>query len=326
MDRTLGRRRAMQAGLAVLVAANLARLRQAAVAQTPAAVLTGELIDIGGRSLYLECGGIGEPTVILESGFGNNAQIWDSIALPPDSDEIAVLPAVAAFTSVCAYDRPGTILDLDHRSRSDPVPMPRTAADVVADLHALLMAAAIPGPYVLVGHSFGGIVVRLYAATYPEDIVGMVLVDAADEGLHNRLRAAMTEDQWAIYEQTTSEVPPELAAYADRERVDLDASFGQLQEAAAAQPLPPMPLVVLTRGVNHLGAEAESALPPGFPIDVIEPAWQAGQNELALLVPGARHVIATNSAHYIQLDEPGLVIDAIRQVVEAVREPTSWQG
>jgi pimeloyl-ACP methyl ester carboxylesterase len=326
MERTLDRRRTIQAGLVAMATARLGGFQQPVAAQTPTATITGNLIDVGGRSLYLERGGGGEPTVLFESGFGNNAQIWDSIALPPDSGETAVLPGVAAFTTVCAYDRPGTILDLEHRSRSDPVPMPRTAVDVVTDLYALLQAAEVPGPYVLVGHSFGGIVVRLYAATYPEDVIGMVLVDAGDEEMHTRLRAAMTVDQWALYEQLSSEPSPEVATYADRERMDLDASFDQLREAAAAQPLPPMPLVVLSHGLSPFGADAASQLPPDFPIDAIEPAWQEGQAALAALLPDARHLIATQSGHYIQLDEPGLVIDAIRQVVEAVRDPTAWQG
>ena len=110
---------------------------------------------------------------------------------------MAVLPGVAAFTRVCAYDRPGTALDADHRSRSDPVPMPRTAADAVADLHALIDGAGIPGPYVLVGHSLGGIIVRLYAATYPNEIAGVVLVDASHEEQYVRFQAVLTAEQWA---------------------------------------------------------------------------------------------------------------------------------
>jgi pimeloyl-ACP methyl ester carboxylesterase len=326
MDRTLNRRRIMRAGLVALATARFSGFERQAAARTPAAGINGELIDIGGRSLYLVRGGAGEPTVILESGFGNSGQIWEPIALPPDSGKTAVLPGVAAFTTVYAYDRPGTILDADHRSRSDPVPMPRTAVDLVAELHALLDAADIPGPYVLVGHSLGGIIVRLYAATYPEDVVGMVLVDAADEELNNRLRAALTADQWALYQQLSNEPSPEVATYADRERLDLDASFDQLREAAAVNPLPPMPLVVLTRGLNPLGLEGEVSLPGGLSADTIEQAWQDGQPALAALVPGARHVIATRSAHYIQLDEPELVIDAVSLVVEAVRNPASWQG
>ena len=103
-----------------------------------------------------------------------------------------VFSEVAGFTRVCAYDRPGTPVG-EAPSRSDPVPMPITAGDSVADLHALVAAADIKTPFVIVGHSYGGLVVRLYAMTYPGDVGGMVLVDALTEGL----RAAETPEEWA---------------------------------------------------------------------------------------------------------------------------------
>src|SRR5437763_1493607 len=119
------------------------------------------LVDIGGRKMYLECRGRGNPIVILESGYRNDADIWSAQGLP---GAMMVLPGVSALTRVCAYDRPGTILDNTHLGRSNPVPMPRTAQDVSTDFRALLQAANIPGPYVLVGHSLGGLFVRLYAS------------------------------------------------------------------------------------------------------------------------------------------------------------------
>ena len=288
------------------------------------------LVDIGGgRNMYLECRGAGGPTVVLEAGYGNNAQVWDAIALPPGTASPAVLPGVAAFTRVCAYDRPGTRIGPgpEYSSRSDPVPQPRTAADTVADLHALLGAADVPGPYVLVGHSFGGVIVRLYAATYPAEVAGLVLVDSSHEDQNSRFRTALTADQWAAFDRLSPEMSPELADYPELERMDLDASFAQLRTAAAAHPLPSLPLVVLTHGVPvgaDLPPEQRTELPPDFPWDTIEMVSQELQAGLAALVPGARQVIATESGHYIQLDEPELVIEAIRQVVEAVREPSSW--
>ena len=146
------------------------------------------LVDIGGRSLYLECRGQGSPTVILEAGANGRGDVWSRDNQQPAGQRAMVLPGVAAFSRVCSYDRPGTMgevnpdLDPDGPpflpSRSDPVPQPRTARDMVADLHALLDGAEIPGPYVLVGHSAGGLVTRLYASTYPDDVVGMVLLDS----------------------------------------------------------------------------------------------------------------------------------------------------
>jgi pimeloyl-ACP methyl ester carboxylesterase len=323
----LTRRAALLGGAASLAARQ--GQRGAAQVSTPAASPTtasGEfagLVDIGGgRQMYLECRGAGGPTVILEAGYGNNGHIWDALVLDPSSGSTAVLPGVASFTRVCAYDRPGTTAGPEYLSRSDPVPQPRTAADAVADLHALLTAARVPSPYVLVGHSFGGLIVRLYAATYPAEVAGLVLVDSSHEDYNSRLRAVLTADQWALVDHLSREVPPEFADYPELERMDFDASFDQLR-VAAAQPLPTLPLVVLTHGVPF-GADLPPELRSQLPLDVIELVAQELQAELAALVLGARQVIATESGHYIQVEEPALVIEAIHQVVAAVRDPSSW--
>jgi pimeloyl-ACP methyl ester carboxylesterase len=267
------------------------------------------LIDIaGGRRIYLECKGTGSPAVILEAGLRNRADIW---SVKPDAGT-AVFPEVAAFTRVCAYDRPGTTLGADQFSRSDSVPMPRTAADAVADLHALLGAAEIPPPYVLAGHSTGGLIARLYESTYPKEIVGLVLVDAIPEGV----QAAMTPEQWNIYDRLLLVDPPkELAAYKELETIDFDVSFDQMRAASKATPLSSIPFIVISKGKPF-------ALPPGLPgwlPATLEQAWTRGQNELAQLLPDTPHRIAAKSSHYVQIEEPQLVIDAIRQVVEAAR-------
>ena len=150
--------------------ASQATAAQVATSAAASPAATGDfsgLIDIGGRKLYLECRGQGSPTVILEAGAGARADVWSRDSLHQAGARTMVLPGVAAFTRVCAYDRPGTIgevnPDLDAHgppffpSRSDLVPQPRTTRDKVADLHALLRAADVPGPYVLVAHSAGGL-------------------------------------------------------------------------------------------------------------------------------------------------------------------------
>ena len=134
-------------------------------ASAPSADFSG-LVDIGGgRKIYMTCRGSGSPTVVLVSGLGNAADIWSVTADP--KNERAVFDEVAKFTRVCAYDRPGTIRQDDKPSPSTPVEQPTSAKPAAADLDALLGASGEPGPYVLVGHSFGGPIVRLYAAPIP---------------------------------------------------------------------------------------------------------------------------------------------------------------
>ena len=311
----------------------------AARTATPAAaspVATGDvagLVDIGGRSLWLECQGQGSPTVILEAGLLSRSDIWSRDSHDPAGERTLVLPGVAAFTRVCAYDRPGTIgevnpdLDPDgplfYPSRSDPVPQPRTAKDLVADLHALLDAAAVPGPYVLVGHSAGGLVVRLYASTYPDEVVGMVLVDATHEDVWLRFKEVLPPARWAQFETLTVTNVELQEAYPEAERMwtaplGNDPSTTQVRQARKDAPLRPMPLVVLSHGVPF------AAPFPGWPAEEMERTMLTLQEDLVQLVPDARHVIATESGHDIHQDQPELVIAAVREVVAAVRNPRGW--
>jgi pimeloyl-ACP methyl ester carboxylesterase len=250
------------------------------------------LVDIDGRSLYRSDSGGDGPTVVLESGLGDPAAPWAGL-----------VPGIAGFARVVSYDRPNT-----EASASDPAPTPRTGADVVADLHAMLEAAAIPGPYVLVGHSIGGIFVRLYASQYPDDVAGLVLVDASHEDQVSRMAEF---------------VPPELLAMASQasnaEGIDLDASFAQMKEARTATPLRPMPLVVLSAGQID-----PATWPDGWPLKEQAQLHDELQADLAGLVPGGRLIVAEQSGHYIQHTQPDLVLDAIRQVVEAVQDPATW--
>ena len=271
--------------------------------------------------MYLECRGAGSPTVVLVAGLKASAEDW-SIA---GQSAAAVFPEVAKFTRVCAYDRPGTPVG-EKPSRSDPVEQPTTARDAVADLRALLRAAGEAGPYVLVGHSYGGLVVRLYASTYPEDVSGLVLVDALSEGL----RDAETPEQWAIQRKLMEgEIRESLLLYPALERNDPNSSFDQMR---AAPKLRPIPLIVLSAdrpwGPQIPSMIASGALPADVPPDfgsITDAAQKQAQEKLSKLVPGAKHITNTNSGHEIHKEQPKLVIDAIRSVVEAVRNPSSWR-
>jgi pimeloyl-ACP methyl ester carboxylesterase len=320
--RRTGSRVARLGVLAVLLSAALALGgHQAAPAAALAGAPNGDvagLVDIGGgRHLYLECRGQGSPTVVLEAGYRSPATVWSDDLLQPEMPRMMVLAGVAAVTRVCLYERPGAGTVLDDvlvPSRSDPVPQPRMVSDMVADLHALLQAASVPGPYVLVGHSLGGALVRLYAAAYPDEVVGMVLVDAGHEDLFAEEQALLTPGQWATVEQSY-QTP--LEGYPEYERVDIGTALAQLRRARADTPLHPMPLAVLSS--NHTFGS-----PPDLPVAELERMWRRQQDDLVTLVPNARHTIAGQSGHFIQLDQPALVTEAIRQVVEGVRQPDTW--
>jgi len=274
------------------------------------------LVDIGGgRKMYLKCSGRGSPTVVLVGGLRASADDWDI----SDRSKPTVFSEVAKFTRVCACDRPGTPVG-EKPSRSDPVPQPTTAKDAVADLHALLSAAAEAGPYVLVGHSYGGLIVRLYASTYPKEVSGLVLIDALSEGLQD----AETPEQWAIQRKLIQNDDPEnLALYPALERIDVARSCDQIRAAPA---LHPMPIVVLSAdrpwGPQVPSMIAAGKLPADIPPDfgyVTDAAQKKAQERLAKLVPNEKHITNTNSGHEIHKEQPQLVIDAIREVVEAVR-------
>lgn len=267
-----------------------------------------------GRSMYLECFGTGTPTVILDAGLRNGAAIWGDAQRTDESPPgPTVLPGIARFTRVCAYDRPATLLTTTPPitfSRSSTVAMPRTATGTVADLHTLLGVAKVPGPYVFVNHSTGGLIDRLYAAEYPRQVAGMVLVDALAEYFRERL----TTTQFSAWGDLNNAPIPELGYPLETFR--WGASFAQTRAAARRHPLGDIPLSVISHGRPF---ELPADLPGGLTSQVIERAWTHAQDKLARLTSHAVHVIARRSSHYIQLSEPELVIAQTRRVVDLVR-------
>ena len=283
--------------------------RVEARAATPSQPAASGRVDIGGgRRLYYECRGTGTPTVVLESGLRNTAEAWKVTFDPPRG---SVMDGVAGFTRVCAYDRPGTTWGVVERSRSDPVPMPRTARDAADDLRALLRTIPVRGPVVLVGHSTGGLIARLFARTHPGRVVGMVLVDAISE----RVQTLMTRAQFRLYDKVLlTRPPPALKGYRDLETIDFVTSFDQMRDAEASRRHCWVPTTVISKGLPFdLGGVA--GLPSGFP-GVVERAWRGNQRYMVGLTDGTRHVVARRSSHYVQLSQPALVVDAIRDVVK----------
>ena len=249
--------------------------------------------DVGGRRLFLRCVGQGSPTVVFEGGLS--------------SDWYHLQNQLAGFTRTCSWDHPG-----GPRSRSEPDTGPRTARDFVADLHRLLAAAGVPGPFVLAGHSNGGLYTQLYASTHPHQVAGLVLIDAVHPAYHQRrlamFKPLLPPDQWEALRQDAITVKHRLI---DPEQVDIWTSEHQTRLALRRAPLRPMPLVALARGRPD---------DPGAPfIEQDERLWRQLQRELTQLVDGGRLVVATQSGHNIQDEQPELVLDAIRDVVRAVR-------
>lgn len=264
------------------------------------------LVDIGGgRKMFIECRGAGSPTVILVSGTQGASDDWTHAADPadpagqPKPSDSAVFPQVSKFTRVCAYDRPGTPRFNGVLSSSTPVSQPTSAQDGVADLHALLNAAHEPGPYVLVGASWGGMIVKLYASTYPKDVSGLVFVDAASEFL----KTTLTPAQWAGWMQ-------KIKNMADSKGVEVPDYEPSVETVRAASPAPSVTAVVLTsdKPWDLQVGEGGSTWP----------AWLAAQDRLAGLLK-ANHITQTNSGHPIGIEQPQLVVEAIREVVDAAQ-------
>ena len=279
------------------------------------------LVDIGGsRAMYMECHGTGTPTVVLISGAGGAANDW-SRPLDRGKPAPTVFSDVAKSTRVCAYDRPGTITPTEtyfEKSRSAPVPQPTLPSDGVSDLHAMLATAHEQGPFVLVAHSFGGLIARLYASTYPAEVAGLVLIDALSEEYQNGL----TSQQWDINMRLNETVSKEvLAEYPEYERSDWVKAFEELR---AAPPTRAMPVIVLSadKPFDFEAMRAQGVLPPDTPSDFGAAQGRAqarSQEFLTSIVPHAKHVTKTNSGHYIQIEQPQLVIDTILEVVADVR-------
>jgi len=230
----------------------------------------GKMVDIGGYKLHINCMGSGSPTVILEAGLGSNQTGWDMVR-----------SEIAEFTKVCSYDRSG----LGWSEHGDK---PRTSKTAVKELHKLLDKAGISGPYVMVGHSFGGYHVRLFASTYPDEVVGMVLVDANHHDQEFRL------------EQQSKASAERASQNKEGVRVPEDF-FESARQVRETSPLRDMPLTVL-----------------GATLDRVD-GWIELQKDLPNILPNSKFILVDNCGHWIQRERPDLVIEAIRQIVEEVR-------
>lgn len=260
---------------------------------TPATL--AETFSVGdGRELFLRCAGEGSPTIILEAGGQDDSDTWGPADGRPFFDQLQQL------SRTCAYDRANI-------GRSDPAPGPRFAQDSADDLAALLSAAEVPGPYLLVGSSWGGILVAAYAADHPEDVAGMVLLDAAypstDPGM-DATQANLPPEEWAAIVAAEKWDNPQ-----NRERMDIRASIDPI--AAKMDRIPDVPITAIT-------ATLPSDCPPEWPCEEILRDEAVLQAQWAELSPHGRQVFV-ETGHVTYVEDPEAIVEIIAETLEDVR-------
>ncbi|MGD9891081.1 MAG: alpha/beta fold hydrolase [Dehalococcoidia bacterium] len=278
----------------------------------PAPSADGVLIDVGGRRIYMECMGVGSPTVIFEGGSSAtrgaaSGGVWTGLRAA--APHVTIQQDVARFTRACAYDPAGVGL-------SDPRPRPSTGRQDAADMHLLLQSAGFAPPYVVVGISYGGQVAQLFASMYPAETAGVALLDSSPgwdfyERFSAILPPELNERYWTGLRQgwQQAQTPQGLAT-----GTDLEATLTELREMG---PLPNVPLAVLTAGVPFHPWNVAA----GVDVEQREQIRYETQAALAQLAPGGSHRIFESSEHAMNVFVPAQIVDAIRYLVEASRSP-----
>ena len=329
------------AGLISAVAGALLYQRVGSAADRRAYPPPGRLLNVGGPRMHLMESGVGTPVVVLESGIAASCLNWTNIH-----------SEIARFTRVCSYDRASL-------GWSDPAGAPRVTSNLVDELHELLNVANISGPYVLAGHSYGGMLVRAYAAKFPDEVAGLVLVDPlpASEwmrpseeqarilrwGIRLARRGALLARLGIVRMSLTilsagGRSMPKLIARLSSGQAEstLSRLVGEVQkmpretwpmiQAHWCQPKGFLGMSEYFKCLPQSAAEAAALLEPSPKIPVVvlsasnsTPAQLAERTAMARHSLRGRHIVAEKSGHWIHLDDPALVVDAIREMVVQAR-------
>ena len=301
----------------------------------------GLRMDVGGYSLHIYCTGNGAgPTVVVDAGAGDFSTSWQGIQ-----------PEVAKSARICTYDRAGY-------GWSDSSPHPRTATQMSNELHQLLINARIDPPYILVGHSLGGLTVRVYASLYPDEVAGMILVDSGHEDQLERL----PPEYLRLYKQQQSYfsvmgfmsrfgilrmigssskgadfAPPQVAkmpkevqsvylmmishpSFFDTMLAELRALPEISAEVRATGKLGDMPLFILSADTPDEAALQSIGLGADFPAAQLQQTFNDMQNEFEELSTQSTHMVVKDSTHAINLDRPEAVIEAILDLVKIIQK------
>jgi pimeloyl-ACP methyl ester carboxylesterase len=289
----------------------------------------GKLYAVNGHVMHLYCTGSGTPTVVLESGRGEDFTVWAKVQ-----------PALSHSTRTCSYDRAGF-------GWSEPQPGTRDANSIARQLHTLLLEADITTPVVLMGHSAGGVYIRAYASQFPAAVAGLVFVDASTpEQAHALPPAVAALERHSAFEYTIAKsmfalgivrlsgrctaIDPGFEAYAgwirantcvpsqvDAYQREVAGWSSSLTETAHSGPYGDLPVLIFSR-------DPAQARPPGFPMSATlfhqtNQLWDGLQENLKQLSPRSRRIIARNSGHYIQWDRPELLNHEVAGFIQQIR-------
>lgn len=259
----------------------------------------GVRYDVGGYKLHMLCKGKGVPTVLIDTGLGDDSTAWFDI----QND-------MAKTTQTCVYDRAGY-------GWSDTGPQPRTSVRIANELELLVNKANLQGPFILVGHSFGGYNMRVFAANNPDDVSGIVLVDASHENQYEQLNIKLPQNydrkrNIIILPKPSSDLlTAEQSMLKERAinaaRTEISSLYQSALQVKHLEHLPDVPLVVISRGQSEWQGQKDG--------ESREKIWVHLQQELWKLTPHSQHLFAFQSGHDIHLHQPDIITSAIVDMV-----------